>query len=278
MLVHKENEEDVPPCSAVAKRLLQLYNLYLPPFLVNFSTVTLTFCHLEKYSLYEIKVSASTRIGESENSTNEYRTNEDVPGVPSNVSCGQLAKKSLNVSWKEPLDSNGKVRLYKLTWMKLRNRNADELITFGERQSYETPNTSKADIGDNRLEPFTIYRVSVAAQTLESVGFGKEENISCSTAEDVPNDAPKLINAYHLGPYSARVTWEPLNNLNWQAASIQYVVTYQLMGDNERTTVLAKPDMLHGDLNGLNPNSTYTVTVLARNSVGDGIESNQWSL
>ena len=77
-----------------------------------------------------------------------------VPGIPSNVACGTSASKSLNVSWKEPLDPNGKVRLYKLTWMKLRNRNADESNTFGERQSYETPNTSKADIGDNRLGKF----------------------------------------------------------------------------------------------------------------------------
>ncbi|XP_046863649.1 phosphatidylinositol phosphatase PTPRQ-like isoform X3 [Xenia sp. Carnegie-2017] len=233
---------------------------------------TLILHNLEKYSLYEVKVSASTRIGESENSTNEYRTNEDVPGVPSNVSCGQLAKKSLNVSWKEPLDPNGKVRLYKLTWIKLRNRNADEWNTFGERQSYTTPNTSKTDIGDNSLEPFTIYQVSVAAQTLERLSFGKQQNISCNTTEDVPNKAPNLISAYHLGPYSARITWEPLNNLSWQAASIIYVVTYQLVGDNNRLTV--ESDVLQVDLNGLNPNSSYNVTVLARNRVGDGIESN----
>ena len=89
----------------------------------------------------------------------------------------------------------------------------------------------------------------------------------------VPNKAPNLISAYHLGPYSARVTWEPLNNLNWQAANIIYVVTYQLVGDNNRLTV--ESDVLQVDLNGLNPNSSYTVTVLARNRAGDGMESNQ---
>ena len=89
----------------------------------------------------------------------------------------------------------------------------------------------------------------------------------------VPNAAPELISAYHLGPYDARVTWKPLNNLTWQSVSIIYVVTYQLVGDNNRATV--ESDVPQVDLNRLNPNSSYTVTVLARNRVGDGIKSNQ---
>ncbi|XP_046841964.1 titin-like isoform X3 [Xenia sp. Carnegie-2017] len=228
---------------------------------------------LEHYSLYNVTVYAITDAGAGSGASVEQRTGESIPGIPSNVACGTSAKKSLNVSWKEPLDPNGKVRLYKLTWMKLRNRNAYESIAFGENKSYTTPNTIEADIGNNSLEPFTVYRVSVAAQTLESLGFGREQNISCNTSEDVPNAPPELTSAYHLGPYSARVTWEPLNNLSWQAASIQYVVTYQLLGDNNRLTV--ESDVLQVNLNGLNPNSSYTVTVLARNRVGDGAKSNQ---
>ena len=64
-------------------------NPYFTPVCVLFRIILINL-FLEKYSLYEVRVSASTSVGEGKNASSEFRTEED-----SEFSCTIFANASL---------------------------------------------------------------------------------------------------------------------------------------------------------------------------------------
>ncbi|CAB4020177.1 phosphatidylinositol phosphatase PTPRQ isoform X1, partial [Paramuricea clavata] len=225
---------------------------------------------LEKYSLYEVNVSASTSEGKGIHVTNKYRTDEDVPGPPSNLRCGSPAKKSLDVSWSKPVDPNGVIRSYNVSWKKIRNKDAPD--NESGSGSDATEKQSLTNIGNGELEPYTEYIVSVGARTLPELDYGEIVNIPCDTAADVPKTAPLNVIAVRLGPSKAQVRWEEIPKMNWQNSNITYIVKYKRSESTPETTEV-KSSELSVELKSLNSNSNYTVYVFARNSVGDGKKS-----
>lgn len=101
----------------------------------------------------------------------------------------------------------------------------------------------------------------------------------------MPSDKPTEVEAEHLSPYTARVKWIGIDKLDWQAASINYIVVYKLQnGANSKeekvvvvppSTVVLGSNELEVELSGLTVNSTYSVWVLATNVVGDGERSEE---
>ena len=67
-----------------------------------------------------------------------------------NVKCGTLAKKSLNVSWSKPTNPNGVIRRYKVSWQKIKNKNAKENEP-GDERDVKTVDKRLTNIGDGKL-------------------------------------------------------------------------------------------------------------------------------
>ncbi|XP_028413448.1 tyrosine-protein phosphatase Lar-like isoform X5 [Dendronephthya gigantea] len=235
----------------------------------NGSAVSYQIKELEPYSVYNVSLNAITSIGNGSKVNDTSRTNESLPGIPSNLQCGLSASKSLNIIWSQPSNPNGKIRQYSVLWRKIKDKNEEEDVPEGKVRFLKT---KYENITEGGLEPFTRYKVSVSARTLEELGYGAADEIQCDTAEDVPSGIPASVEAEHLGPFRARVKWKRIKKLDWQAASINYIVTYTLENGAkpEPHQKVVPSNELEVELSGLFENSTYSVHVLANNTVGDG--------
>lgn len=127
--------------------------------------------------------------------------------------------------------------------------------------------TTRYSVGG--LSPYSDYEFRVVA--VNNIGRGPpSESIEAKTAEQAPSTAPRQVRGHMLSSTTAVIHWEEPEEANGQIMG--YRVYYTM--DSTQHVNLWDKQIVRGNnfvtIQGLIPNKTYYIKVLAYTSVGDG--------
>nr|XP_029478833.1 LOW QUALITY PROTEIN: receptor-type tyrosine-protein phosphatase S-like [Oncorhynchus nerka] len=221
--------------------------------------------------------------------TNELvqRTSQAKPSAaPLGVSCDSPRSTSLRVSWKPPPTEtqNGVLTGYELRYQQM---------VSGARVEGQGPEVKGPPIPPEQgqvvlegLEKWTWYRVILAAFTTE--GSGPESPaLLCRTDDDVPGAAPRQVEVQPFNSTALRVTWRSVLARQRQGQIRGYQVHYAHVESSSSRTLPRIKDLLLDDsqfveddfteyemiVGGLKPETSYSVSVAAYTTKGDGTHS-----
>ncbi|XP_053539017.1 receptor-type tyrosine-protein phosphatase S isoform X8 [Ictalurus punctatus] len=214
--------------------------------------------------------------------TNEIfqKTSQAKPSAPpQEVKCSSPSSTSLLVSWRPPHSEsqNGPLVGYIVRYA-VAGGGAGVGVGVGAETTEElqAPATS-TEIMLQRLEKWTSYRVSVAAAT--AVGPGPESvALTCRTDEDVPGAPPRRVEVEVINSTALKVMWRSLLPGRQHGQIRGYQVHYVRVENGEARGLPLIKDVMLADaqemvIGGLQPDTTYSITVAAYTTKGDGARS-----
>ncbi|XP_069378722.1 protein tyrosine phosphatase receptor type Fa isoform X2 [Paralichthys olivaceus] len=203
----------------------------------------------------------------------ETRTAQSTPSAPpQEVQSLSLSSTSIKVSWEAPpTDSrHAEIVRYSLAY---------QAVT-GEDMEYHQVSGIGADATSyvlEGLEKWTEYMVWVRAHT--DVGPGPESPASrIRTQEDVPGAPPRKVEVDTLNSTALRVTWKPPLFVKQHGQIRGYQLVYSRLENGEPhgqpvIVDVSLPDAQETIIRGLLPETTYSLTVAAYTTKGDGARS-----
>nr|XP_056723657.1 receptor-type tyrosine-protein phosphatase F isoform X2 [Euleptes europaea] len=212
----------------------------------------------------------------------EARTAQSTPSAPpQEVECVSTSSTTIRVSWVPPpaQSRNGVITQYSVAYQAMEGEDSTKHVVEGighERSSWDISN----------LEKWTEYKVWVRAHT--DVGPGPESNpVLVRTDEDVPSAPPRKVEVEPVNSTAIRVSWKsPLSNK--QHGQIRgYQVTYVKLENNDSRGQPVIKDVMFAEsqwrfkdstdhetiIGGLLPETTYSITIAAYTTKGDGARS-----
>ncbi|XP_073758864.1 receptor-type tyrosine-protein phosphatase F isoform X8 [Callorhinus ursinus] len=246
-------------------------------------TSSYTLEDLKPDTLYHFQLAARSEMGVGVSTpTIEARTAQSTPSAPpQKVTCVSTGSTTVRVSWVPPpaASRNGIITQYSVAYEAVdgedRGRHVVESISR-EHSSWDL-------VG---LEKWTEYRVWVRAHT--DVGPGPESSpVLVRTDEDVPSGPPRKVEVEPLNSTAVHVSWK-LPVPSKQHGQIRgYQVTYVRLENGEprgppiiQDVMLAEAQWRPEEsedyettISGLTPETTYSVTVAAYTTKGDGARS-----
>ncbi|XP_042729499.1 receptor-type tyrosine-protein phosphatase F isoform X7 [Lagopus leucura] len=229
---------------------------------------------LKPDTLYKFRLGAHSELGVGVYTpTVEARTAQSTPSAPpQEVECVSTSSTTIRVSWVPPpaQSRNGVITQYSIAYQAVEGDDSTKHVVDGIGREH-----SSWEIKD--LEKWTEYKVWVRAHT--DVGPGPESiPVHVRTDEDVPSAPPRKVEVESVNSTAIRVSWKlPISNK--QHGQIRgYQVTYVKLENNEpRGQPVIKDVMLSEAqetvIGGLLPETTYSVTVAAYTTKGDGARS-----
>ncbi|XP_072232144.1 receptor-type tyrosine-protein phosphatase delta-like isoform X22 [Leuresthes tenuis] len=127
--------------------------------------------------------------------------------------------------------------------------------------------TTRYSVGG--LSPYSDYEFRVVA--VNNIGRGPpSESIEAKTAEQAPSTAPRQVRGHMMSATTAVIQWDEPEEANGQIMGYR---VYYTMNSNQDVNIWEK-QIVRGSnfvtIQGLIPNKTYYIKVLAYTSVGDG--------
>ncbi|XP_067415990.1 phosphatidylinositol phosphatase PTPRQ isoform X4 [Emydura macquarii macquarii] len=226
--------------------------------LITYNT-SVIFDKLEKYTDYILKIIPATAKGASKMHTVKLhiKTEEDVPeSSPVIKTYKNLSSTSVMLSWDPPLQPNGIIISY-------------DLKLYGpERNDFCSTSNNSIILED--LLPFTLYSIFVAPRTIK--GLGPYATLNFYTDESVPLAPPQNLAIFNYTAYSVWLKWRPSSQPNGVVKSY----SFKILENKSQTIFYQNVSGSHSDANlvGLEPFSTYFISVSAFTRVGNG---NQFS-
>ncbi|XP_044301913.1 receptor-type tyrosine-protein phosphatase delta isoform X11 [Varanus komodoensis] len=238
---------------------------------------------LKPNSLYYFRLSARSPQGLGASTAEiSARTMQSKPSAPpQDISCNSPSSTSILVSWQPPPveKQNGIITSYSIKYSGIDGEDDKPHEILGI-----APDTTQYLL--EQLEKWTEYRISVTAHT--DVGPGPEsEFVLIRTDEDVPSGPPRKVEVEAVNSTSVKVSWRsPVPNK--QHGQIRgYQVHYVKMENGEprgqpmlKDIMLADAQWEYDDttehemtIAGLQPETTYSLTVTAYTTKGDGARS-----
>ncbi|XP_058857301.1 receptor-type tyrosine-protein phosphatase S isoform X12 [Acipenser ruthenus] len=233
-----------------------------------------TISGLTPQKTYHVKVLAFTSVGDGPLSSDiQVITKTGVPAQPTNFKAEAKSETSILLSWMPPKGDS--IIGYELVYKK-GEQGEEQHVTF-------EPDTSYLLQG---LKPFTNYFFRLAARSSYGQGAATTE-ISAETPQTLPSGPPRKVEVEAVNSTSVKVTWRsPVPNK--QHGQIRgYQVHYVKMDNGEprgqpmiKDIMLADAQWEYDDstehvmvISGLQPEMTYSVTVTAYTTKGDGARS-----
>ncbi|XP_074980428.1 phosphatidylinositol phosphatase PTPRQ isoform X6 [Caretta caretta] len=214
---------------------------------------------LEKYTDYILKIIPATAKGSSKMHTVKLhiKTEEDVPeSSPVIRTYKNLSSTSVMLSWDPPRQPNGIIISY-------------DLKLYGPERNDSWSTTNNSIILEDLL-PFTLYSIFAAARTIR--GLGPYATFNFYTDESVPLAPPQDLAIFNYTAYSVWLKWRPSPQPNGAIKSY----SFKIHENKSQTIFYQNVSGSHSDANlfGLEPFSTYFISVCAFTRVGNG---NQFS-
>ncbi|XP_071429878.1 protein sidekick-2 [Pithys albifrons albifrons] len=155
---------------------------------------------LRKFAEYFTSVLCFTTPGDGPRSPPQLvRTHEDVPGPVGHLSFSDILDTSLKVSWQEPLEKNGILTGYRISW--------EEYNRTNTRVTHYLPNVT-LDYRVTGLTALTTYTIEVAAMTSKGQGQVSSSTISSGVPPELPG-APTNLGISNIGPRSVTIQFRP---------------------------------------------------------------------
>ncbi|XP_066552441.1 receptor-type tyrosine-protein phosphatase S isoform X2 [Amia ocellicauda] len=207
--------------------------------------------------------------------TNEIaqKTSQAKPSAPpQDIKCSSSSSTTILVSWRPPPveSQNGALAGYRVRYQSI----GGEDIT--PKEVTEIPALTNQILLEG-LEKWTQYRVTVAAYT--AVGPGPDsEPIIARTDEDVPGAPPRRVEVEVLNSTALKVMWRSLQPGRQHGQIRGYQVHYVRVENGESRGLPLIKDVMLADaqemiIAGLQPDTTYSITVAAYTTKGDGARS-----
>ncbi|KAM9675418.1 receptor-type tyrosine-protein phosphatase delta isoform 12-T12 [Dama dama] len=229
---------------------------------------------LRPNSLYYFRLAARSPQGLGASTAEiSARTMQSKPSAPpQDVSCTSPSSTSILVSWQPPpVDKqNGIITEYSIKYTAVDGEDDKPHEILGIPSD-----TTKYLL--EQLEKWTEYRITVTAHT--DVGPGPESlSVLIRTDEDVPSGPPRKVEVEAVNSTSVKVSWRsPVPNK--QHGQIRgYQVHYVRMENGEPKGQPMLKDVMLADaqdmiISGLQPETSYSLTVTAYTTKGDGARS-----
>ncbi|XP_051512787.1 phosphatidylinositol phosphatase PTPRQ-like [Myxocyprinus asiaticus] len=163
------------------------------------NTTSTVLTGLEKYSSYKLLVAASTAVGESPLTEEDYffvLTEEDVPdSPPRDLAVVKTTSSTATLTWSPPEKPNGVILLYE--------------VTYTNRTFSNTINSTSPSATLRHLKPYTLYNVTVRAYTQHGHGNQISDPLQMLSGEDVPGSPPYDLTYESIGSSEVNVSWSP---------------------------------------------------------------------
>ncbi|XP_058536032.1 receptor-type tyrosine-protein phosphatase F isoform X4 [Ochotona princeps] len=237
-------------------------------------TSSYTLEDLKPDTVYRFQLAARSDLGVGVfTPTIEAHTAQSTPSAPpQKVACVSTGSTTVRVSWvPPPADSrNGMITQYSVAYEAVDGEDRGRHVVDGishEHSSWDL-------VG---LEKWTEYRVWVRAHT--DVGPGPESSpVLVRTDEDVPSGPPRKVEVEPLNSTAVHVSWK-LPIPSKQHGQIRgYQVTYVRLENGEPRGPPVIQDVMLAEaqettISSLTPETTYSITVAAYTTKGDGARS-----
>uniref|UniRef100_A0A673BCV3 Receptor-type tyrosine-protein phosphatase F n=1 Tax=Sphaeramia orbicularis TaxID=375764 RepID=A0A673BCV3_9TELE len=229
---------------------------------------------LKPDTLYRFSLAARSEVGLGVYTQPiEARTAQSTPSAPpQEVNLVSLSSTSLKVSWVAPpaASRHGAIVRYTVSYQALAGEDTErhEVTGIGaDATSYVLEG----------LEKWTEYQVWVRAHT--DVGPGPESApVRMRTKEDVPGAPPRKLEVEAINSTAIRVTWKPPLPGKQHGQIRGYQVIFSRLENGEprgqpNIMDVALPEAQEAIIGGLQSETTYSVTVAAYTTKGDGARS-----
>ena len=207
--------------------------------------------------LYQLKVRGYTSIGPGPYSTEiSVRTNQTTPSsTPTNFQLTTISATQIQGTWGPlpVLEQNGKITGYELS---VYSSNNSTIITYSTTQSSYTIQS---------LHPYTLYTVQIRA--VNSIGPGPSTAyMNATTLQALPSSPPINFKLTVLSAYQIKGKWQPPPTQEQNGPITGYDV--KLVTANNSFHQIYSTVQTEYTLASLHPDTSYSVQVRARNSIG----------
>ncbi|XP_055718181.1 receptor-type tyrosine-protein phosphatase S-like isoform X9 [Salvelinus fontinalis] len=223
--------------------------------------------------------------------TNEIsqKTSQAKPSAPpQDIKCSSSSSTTLLVSWRPPPveSQNGALAGYLVRYQVVGASVEGGGGSAGEPMEEPAVPPRDGQVLLQKLEKWTQYRVTLAAFT--EIGPGPEsEPLLCRTDEDVPGAPPRRVEVEVLNSTALKVMWRSLLPGRQHGQIRGYQVHYVRVENGESRGLPLIKDVMLADaqwetddtaeyemvIGGLQPDTTYSITVAAYTTKGDGARS-----
>nr|XP_057930092.1 protein tyrosine phosphatase receptor type Fa isoform X6 [Doryrhamphus excisus] len=215
---------------------------------------------------YGVRVLGFTSVGDGPPSeVLLIKTQQGVPAQPSGFEAEAELDSRIMLSWLWPVQ-DPVIGLELLYW-EANNPEEKHSITF-------EPSGSHAVDG---LKPDTVYMFSLAARSEMGLGVFTRP-IECRTVQSMPGAPPRKVEADALNSTAVRVSWKPPLPVKQHGQIRGYQIIYSRLEKGEPhgqplIMDVSLPEAQEAVLMGLLPETSYSVTVAAYTTKGDGARS-----
>jgi hypothetical protein len=222
---------------------------------------------LRPFTIYNVSVLASTRVGPGPTNSTQFSTKETAPQAPNILQHFPVSSTALWLSWRLEGRVPGNLSGFNVTYT-----STDSLAT----NSFEELGPSNVSVVLEDLEVWTQYRVCVVASTVGG-GPGNSSCVTLRTLAAAPEVAVRNVSLVPLCPPSLMVVWglvEP-SLLNGPAQESVYVIVWEEREGqgNGMVKVDYSDTTTSGLVTGLNEDTAYSVSVVLANNNGSGPNS-----
>ncbi|XP_072275424.1 receptor-type tyrosine-protein phosphatase F isoform X8 [Pyxicephalus adspersus] len=223
---------------------------------------------------YSIRVLAFTSVGDGPPSDMvQVKTQQGVPAQPVNFQAEAESDTRIMLTWQSA--SQERISSYELQYWEGQD-GPKQKITFAPASFYAVEG----------LKPDTPYSFQLAASSPMGLGV-YTPMIQARTAQSMPSAPPRKVEVDSVNSTSIRVTWKSPLPTKQNGQIRGYQVTYvRLEGGEPRGNPIIKDVMLaeaqwrpeefaeyEAHITGLSPETTYSITVAAYTTKGDGARS-----
>ncbi|XP_021105538.1 receptor-type tyrosine-protein phosphatase F isoform X12 [Heterocephalus glaber] len=224
---------------------------------------------------YSLRVLAFTAVGDGPPSpTIQVKTQQGVPAQPVDFQAEAESDTRIQLSWLLPPQE--RIVKYELVYWAAEDEGQQHKVTFDPTSSYTLED----------LKPDTLYRFQLAARSHMGVGV-LTPTIEARTAQSMPSGPPRKVEVEPLNSTAVHVSWK-LPVPSKQHGHIRgYQVIYVRLENGEprgapiiQDVMLAEPQWQPEEsedyettISGLTPETTYSITVAAYTTKGDGARS-----
>ncbi|XP_036111581.1 receptor-type tyrosine-protein phosphatase F isoform X11 [Molossus molossus] len=224
---------------------------------------------------YSLRVLAFTAVGDGPHSpTIQVKTQQGVPAQPADFQAEAESDTRVQLSWLLPPQE--RIIKYELVYWAAEDEGQQHKVTFDPTSSYTLED----------LKPDTLYHFQLAARSEMGVGVFTP-TVEARTAQSMPSGPPRKVEVEPLNSTAVHVSWK-LPVPSKQHGQIRgYQVTYVRLENGEprgppiiQDVMLAEAQWQPEEsedyettISGLTPDTTYSVTVAAYTTKGDGARS-----
>ncbi|XP_038572796.1 protein tyrosine phosphatase receptor type Fa isoform X1 [Micropterus salmoides] len=215
---------------------------------------------------YSLRVLGFTSVGDGPPSdVLQIKTQQGVPGQLSGFEAEAELDTRVMLSWLWPVQDP--IISFELLYWVANNPTDKHRVIFDPAGSYAV----------DGLKPDTVYMFSLAARSDMGLGVFTQP-IEARTAQSMPGAPPRKVEADVLNSTALRVTWKsPLSvKQHGQIRGYQLVYSRLENGEPHGQPVIMDvsiPEAQEAIITGLLPETTYSVTVAAYTTKGDGARS-----